>query len=96
MERKSTMRRRLAITLGSALLATMLVIPAASAKNTPNPFETPNLPGCRGNINATINHDSGDNNGNPSDKDSSGPGYFFRDGQEFKAALAGVRAAFCE
>ena len=96
MERKSTMRTSLAITLGSALLATMLVIPAASAKNTPNPFETPNLPGCRGNINATINHDSGDNNGNPSDKDSSGPGYFFRDGQEFKAALAGVRAAFCE
>jgi hypothetical protein len=95
MRRKTTMRRRLAITLGSALLAMMLVIPAASAKNTPNPFTTPDLPGCRGNVNATINHDSGGQNLNPSDKDSGGPGYFFRDGQEFKAALAGVRAEIC-
>jgi hypothetical protein len=90
------MRRRITTTLTGVLLAMMLLVPAASAKNTPNPFETPDLPGCRGNINATINHDSGENNGNPSDKDSSGPGYFFRDGQAFKAALAGVRADFCE
>jgi hypothetical protein len=41
-------------------------------------------------------HDSGDQNLNPSEKDSGGPGYFFRDGQEFKAALAEVRAIFCE
>jgi hypothetical protein len=89
------MRRRITTTLTGVLLAMMLLVPAASAKNTPNPFETPDLPGCRGNVNATINHDSGDNNGNPSDKDSSGPGYFFRDGQAFKAALAGVRAEIC-
>ena len=76
-------------------MATMLVIPAAQAKNTPNPFITPDLPGCRGNINATINHDSGNEDTNPTDKDSKGPGYFFRNGQEFKAALAGVRAEFC-
>jgi hypothetical protein len=85
----------------------MLLVPAAQAKNTPNPFTTPDLPGCRGNINATINHDSGGQDSNPTAKDSKGPGYFFRPGgpeddpstpgggQDFKAALAGVRAAFC-
>jgi hypothetical protein len=90
---ETTMRRRLATTLVGALLATMLVVPAASAKNTPNPFTTPDLPGCRGNINATLNHDSGIHDHG---KDSKGPGYYFRDGQDFKAALAGVRAAFCD
>ena len=96
MRRRNTMGRRLATTLGGALLATMLVIPAAQAKNTPNPFITPDLPGCRGNINATLNHDSGIQEHG---RDSKGPGYFipevFADGQEFKAALAGVRAEFC-
>jgi hypothetical protein len=73
----------------------MLVVPAASAKNTPNPFITDDLPGCRGNVNATMNHGStGDPN--PTDKDSKGPGYWFRDGQAFKAELAGARAEFCE
>ncbi len=77
----------------------MLMIPAAQAaeggepvKATPNPITTPDLPGWRGNINATFNHDSGIQDHG---RDSRGPGYFFRDGQEFKAALAGVRAAFC-
>jgi hypothetical protein len=100
----TTMRRRIKTTLVGALLATMLLVPAAQAKNTPNPFITPDLPGCRGNINATINHDSGTQ---AHENDSKGPGYYFRPGgpaddpstpgagQDFKAALAGVRADFC-
>ena len=98
------MRRKLATTLGTALLATMLLAPAAQAKNTPNPFITDDLPGCRGNINATLNHDSGIQEHG---KDSKGPGYYFRPGgladdpstpgggQDFKAAVTGVRAEFC-
>jgi hypothetical protein len=82
----------------------MLLVPAAQAKNTPNPFITDDLPGCRGNINATINHDSGmQEHGN----DSRGPGYYFRPGgladdalvttgAQFTEALAGVRADFCD
>jgi hypothetical protein len=89
------MRRRITTTLTGVLLAMMLLVPAASAKNTPNPMETENLPGCRGNINATFNHQS-EGDPNPTDKDSKGPGYWFRDGQAFKAALAGARAEFCE
>jgi hypothetical protein len=83
----------------------MLLVPAASAKNTPNPITTPDLPGCRGNINATFNHGSGIHEHG---QDSKGPGYYFRPGgladdpstpgagQDFKAALAGARAEFCD
>jgi hypothetical protein len=94
----------LLVILTAALLATMLLVPAARAKNTRNPSITDDLPGCRGNINATINHDSGMQEHG---KDSRGPGWYFRPGgpagdpstpgggQDFKAALAGVRAAVC-
>ena len=86
------MRKRLATTLGGALLATVLLVPAAQAKNTPNPFITPDLPGCFGNLNATFNHDSGIQ---AHGKDSKGPGYYFRDGQAFKEAREFTRALFC-
>lgn len=99
------MRRRIATTLGVALLATMLVVPAAQAsqegvpvKNTPNPITAEvDLPGCRGNINATFNHDSSIQGHG---RDSKGPGWFFNNevtghGQVFKAALAGARDFFC-
>lgn len=89
------MRKRLATTLGTALLATMLLAPAAQARNTPNPFETPGLPGCFGNLNATFNHDSGSEDPNPTDKDSKGPGWFFRDGQAFKEAREFTRGMYC-
>ena len=93
------MKKRLAATLSCALLTTMLLVPAAHAakggvpaKATPDPITTPDLPGCRGNINATFNHLSGIQD---HDRDSKGPGYYFRDGQTFKAELAGARADFC-
>jgi hypothetical protein len=99
------MRRRIITTLTGVLLAMMLVIPAASAKNTPNPFPVSDEPGCLGTVNATINHDSGmHEHGN----DSRGPGYYFRPGGlaadddpltttggQFTEALAGVRAEVC-
>ena len=98
------MRRRLATTLGTALLATMLLAPAAQAKNTPNPFVTDDLPGCFGNLNATFNHDSGIQEHG---KDSKGPGYYFRPGGpagdpstpggglDFKGAREYTRAVYC-
>ena len=99
------MRKRLATTLGGALLATVLLVPAAQAaqenvpvKATPNPFagELPSdLPGCFGNLNATFNHGSGLEDPNPTAKDSKGPGWFFRDGQAFKEARESTRAEFC-
>jgi hypothetical protein len=99
------MRRRITATLTGVLLAMMLLVPAASAKNTPNPMETDDLPGCVGNINATFNHDSGMHaHGN----DSRGPGYYFRPGGladdgdpltttggQFTAALAANRTEYC-
>jgi hypothetical protein len=93
------MRRRLTTTLGSALLAMMLLAPAAQAaqggepvKATPNPLVTPDLPGCFGNLNAIFNHDSGIQDHG---RDSKGAGYYFRDGQAFKAARDEARAIFC-
>jgi hypothetical protein len=97
------MRRRITTTLTGVLMAMMLLLPAASAKNTPNPINTPNLPGCVGNINATYNHLSGMHEHG---KDSRGPGYYFRPGgiaddplvttgAQFTAALAGNRSSFC-
>ncbi len=87
------MRKRLARTLVGALLATVLLVPAAQAKNTPNPFIADGLPGCKGNINATMNHDSGIHDHG---KDSKGPGWYFRDGQAFKEARTGLWGAFCD
>ena len=55
---------------GSALLATVLLVPAAQARNTPNPLITPDPPGCFGNLNATFNHESGIR---AHGKDSKGP-----------------------
>jgi len=88
-EENSQMRRRLATVLSGALLATMLMVPAAQA-DTPDPTTTPGLPGCDGNIVATFNHGSGQ-----TANDSRGPGFFFRDGQVTKAAIADARAGFC-
>ena len=62
------------------------------AKATPNPFVTPDLPGCFGNLNATINHDSGIQEHG---RDSKGPGYTFRDGQAFQEARSDVWPIFC-
>jgi hypothetical protein len=97
------MRRRITTMLTGALLAMMLLIPAAQAKNTPNPFPESAEPGCRGTVNATINHDSGMHEHG---HDSRGPGYYFRPGgladdplvttgAQFREALAGVRAEVC-
>ena len=97
------MRRRITTTLTGVLLAMMLLVPAASAKNTPDPQTTPDLPGCRGNINATFNHESGMH---AHGHDSRGPGYYFRPGgladnplkttgSQFTEALAANRLAFC-
>jgi hypothetical protein len=97
------MRRRITTTLTGVLLAMMLLVPAASAKNTPNPFPESAEPGCRGTVNATINHDSGMHEHG---HDSRGPGYYFRPGgladnplvttgRQFTAALAGVRDEVC-
>lgn len=90
---------RIAAALGGGLLALTLLAPAAGAKQdgqpvkaTPNPFATGDLPGCFGNLNATFNHDSGIQDHG---RDSKGPGYYFRNGQDFKEAREFTRALFC-
>lgn len=62
------------------------------AKATPNPLETPDLPGCHGNLNATFNHLSGIQDHG---RDSKGPGYTFRDGQLFQEIRDEVWPNFC-
>lgn len=90
------MRRRM--TLGGALLATALLAGPANAaggdpvKATPDPFETPDLPGCYGNLNATFNHGSGVQEHG---RDSKGPGWYFRDGQLFQEIKSETREVFC-
>ncbi len=89
-------RRRLLAGVGVATLSILLAAPAAAAdqpiKNTPNPIEETDLPGCHGNLNATFNHGSGIQ---PHGKDSKGPGYYFRDGQLFQEVRAEVWPIFC-
>ena len=71
----------------AAVLAGATLVPAAAAraeappKATPDPLVTPDLPGCFGNLNATLNHDSGVQDHG---RDSKGPGYTFRDGRLFQ------------
>lgn len=84
--------------IAAATLAGAILVPANTAsahepkKATPNPFVTPDLPGCFGNLNATINHDSGIQEHG---RDSKGPGYTFRNGQEFQAARSELWPIFC-
>ena len=93
------MTKRVAASVGGALLTLTLLAPAAGAtqeevpvKATPSPLETPDLPGCFGNLNATFNHDSGIQDHG---RDSKGPGYFFRDGQLFQEIRGEVWPIFC-
>lgn len=92
-------RTRLAVSLGGALVALTLLAPGAGAvpdagpvKATPSPFETPGLPGCFGNLNATLNHGSGVQDHG---RDSKGPGWFFRDGREFQEVRGELWPIFC-
>lgn len=81
----------------AATLAGAVLVPASASaggpnKSTPNPMETPDLPGCHGNLNATFNHDSGVQDHG---KDSKGPGYYFRDGKVFQEVRNEVWPIFC-
>ena len=82
----------------AAVLAGATLVPVATAqaeqptKATPNPLVTPDLPGCFGNLNATLNHDSGVQEHG---RDSKGPGYFFRDGRLFQQIRGGVWPSVC-
>lgn len=93
-----SMTKKVVSSLGGALFALTLLAPAAAAaegepvKATPSPLETEDLPGCFGNLNATFNHDSGVQDHG---RDSKGPGYFFRNGQEFQEARGIVWPIFC-
>jgi hypothetical protein len=87
------------ILISTALAAGLVFASAGSAsagdgpvKATPNPFVTADLPGCFGNLNATINHDSGIQDHG---RDSKGPGYTFRDGQFFQEIRGQVWPIFC-
>jgi hypothetical protein len=81
MIKKSTRAVALIGAVGMLTLGTA----AIAAADTPNPV---GANGCNGNIVATTNHNSGTN-----DNNSTGPGYFFHDGQTTKTAIEGVRAA---
>ncbi len=92
------MKRMLTVS-GAMMAAMLLAAPVQAAppddtpvKATPDPFETADLPGCFGNLNATFNHDSGIQDHG---RDSKGPGFYFRDGQAFKEARDATRQAFC-
>jgi hypothetical protein len=84
--------------LASALAAATTIGFSATAfadgpnKATPDPFETPDLPGCFGNLNATLNHGSSMQGHG---KDSKGPGWFFRDGQAFQEIRSELWPEFC-
>ena len=92
--------RRIASALGGALLTTVMLIPATPAmaedrpvKATPNPFVAEDdLPGCFGNLNATMNHDSGIQEHS---RDSKGPGFYFRDGQLFQQVRGDFWPVIC-
>lgn len=93
------MNTRLKKALASGLLTMGMLVPAAPAmagggpvKATPNPLITPDLPGCHGNLNATFNHDSGIQE---HQRDSKGPGYFFRDGQLFQEIRNEIWPSIC-
>ena len=73
-----------AAALASAVAMLTLGGASVAAADTPNPV---GAPGCNGNIVATFNHLSGTN-----DNNSKGPGFFFRDGQDVKDAIAGARS----
>lgn len=94
--RRTLLPRTLACIIATIALSAGLVTAAwadTPVKATPNPFETTDLPGCYGNLNATINHDSGIQDHG---KDSKGPGYYFRDGQTFQEMKDATRDQFCD
>lgn len=69
------------------IIGVALAVPSTAAADTPDPF---GAPGCNGNVVATINHASGEGA-----NDSRGPGFTFRNGQDVKAAITGVRGFVC-
>ena len=82
---KNAKDRRAARALVGAAIATLILAGASVAGAAiPNPD---GAPGCKGNIVATTNQNSGTNANN-----ARGPGYFFRNGQVVKEAIGEVRS----
>lgn len=71
-----------------SLVVAALVLPVSPAF-----ADTPQDPGCQGQIVATFNHDSGPFGASGNPNASAGPGYFL--GPDTSAAVQGVMQEFC-